>query len=337
MPRALELFGASGGRGSSSRAHAVRAGHRRRLRGAAAGRLRPLPLAVGHHARAAGRPRCRSMVLGPVFGAAADRWSRRCCVVVGRPRPRRRIRRDRAGRRASSATIALALLAGVGHRAVQAGGARGAAEPGRRDERLPAATSLFGAIADLGFTVGPALAARRCCSVSAGAICSFANGVTFVLSAFVLARLPFGAAPGAPTWTGRRLAAARRARRARARRRRMPGHARRDRGLRGACCCSAGCSTWPSCCSRRESWTRATPATRCSSRSSALGSSPARWSAPAAARARCSSAATCSGPAAHGRSASLCAGSRRRSALALRAVRARRRSATASCWSTSGC
>ena len=60
--------------------------------------------------------------------------------------------------------------------------------------RLPAATALYGAIADLGFIVGPALAALVLL-FGGPEVILFANAATFALSALVLSRLRFGAAP----------------------------------------------------------------------------------------------------------------------------------------------
>jgi Major Facilitator Superfamily len=63
-------------------------------------------------------------------------------------------------------------------------------------ERLPAATSLFGALADMGFTLGPALAALAFLVAGPEEV-MIANGVTFALSAILLARIPFGTARAA--------------------------------------------------------------------------------------------------------------------------------------------
>ena len=135
-----------------------------------------------------------AMLLGPLFGAAADRWSRRWCVIAS----------DAARAVAFvaiafvdsiEATIALALLAGAGAGlftpAILAG------LPSMvSSERLPAATSLYGAFTDLGRTAGPALAAAILVVASAEAV-SIVNGVTFAVSALVLLTLHFGKAPEA--------------------------------------------------------------------------------------------------------------------------------------------
>jgi MFS family permease len=131
-----------------------------------------------------------AMLLGPVFGAAADRWSRRSCVVVADV--------VRAAAFAGiwlvddfAATVALAALAGTGtglFTPASLAGLPSLVAP----KRVPAATSLYGAIADLGFTVGPALAALVLLFTGPEKLL-LANGVTFAISAAILSRLPFGA------------------------------------------------------------------------------------------------------------------------------------------------
>lgn len=128
--------------------------------------------------------------LGPVFGAAADRWSRRTCAVAGDViRAIAFVALGLVG--GFVPMLALALLAGLGTGLFNP--AVLAALPSMVDrERLPAATSLFGALADIGFTLGPALAALAFLVVEPEAV-MVANGVTFAVSAVVLARIPFGA------------------------------------------------------------------------------------------------------------------------------------------------
>ena len=132
------------------------------------------------------------MVLGPFLGAAADRWSRRACMVLA------------DGLRAIAfvaiafidsfpATVALALLAGMGT-ALFTPASLAALPSLVGPRRLPAATSLYGAVTDIGLAVGPALAAGLLLIASAEGVL-MANALTFGVSAMVLARLPFGAAP----------------------------------------------------------------------------------------------------------------------------------------------
>jgi MFS family permease len=133
-----------------------------------------------------------AMLLGPVFGAAADRWSRRNCLIVSD------VLRGTAFLGIAlvdsfAATVALALLAGAGTGLFNP--AALAAIPSLvKPERLPAATALYGAITDLGFIAGPALAGLLLLFGGPDVIL-YANAATFALSAVVLSRLPFGAAP----------------------------------------------------------------------------------------------------------------------------------------------
>lgn len=135
-----------------------------------------------------------AMVLGPVFGAAADRWSRKACMVTA-DLLRFVAFLGIAFVDSIELTLALALVAGCGTGLFTP--AALASLPGLvRPQRLPAATSVYGAIADLGFTVGPAVAAIVLLFGNAEQL-TVANGITFGISAIVLARLAFGAAPPA--------------------------------------------------------------------------------------------------------------------------------------------
>lgn len=132
-----------------------------------------------------------AMVFGPVFGAIADRFSRRACCVVA----------DllRAGAFCGialvdsfEATVALALVAGAGT-ALFTPAALSALPSLVEKPRLAPATALFGMFSDLGFTVGPALAAVGLL-LGGPEFLLLANAATFLASAVVLARLRFGAA-----------------------------------------------------------------------------------------------------------------------------------------------
>jgi MFS family permease len=131
-------------------------------------------------------------LFGPILGAAADRWSRRNCLIVSD------LLRGTAFLAIGlvdgfPATVALALLAGVGTALFNP--ASLAAIPSLvKPERLPAATALYGALTDVGFILGPALAALLLLLGPAEVIL-FANAATFGISALVLSRLSFGAAP----------------------------------------------------------------------------------------------------------------------------------------------
>jgi MFS family permease len=132
------------------------------------------------------------MVLGPVFGAAADRWSRRSCVIAA-DLVRVAAFAGVAFVHGFGPTVAFSLLAGVGTAMFTP--ASLAALPSLVErERLPAATSLYGAIVDFGLSGGPGLGALVLLFAGPKAIL-VANAVTFALSAGILARLSFGEAP----------------------------------------------------------------------------------------------------------------------------------------------
>jgi MFS family permease len=133
-----------------------------------------------------------AMLLGPLFGAVADRWSRRWCLVAAD------VIRAIAFTAIAlvdvfAATLVFALFAGAGT-ALFTPASLAALPSLVSKERVPAATSLYGAIADLGFTAGPGLAAGVLVLAGAEELL-LANGITFAISAVILARLPFGARP----------------------------------------------------------------------------------------------------------------------------------------------
>jgi MFS family permease len=145
-----------------------------------------------------------AMLLGPVFGAAADRWSRKWCAVGA----------DliRAGAFIGIAlvdsfptTVGFALLAGAGTALFTPATLAGLPSLVGK-ERVAAATSLYGAIADLGFTAGPGLAAGFLV-VAAPTDILLVNGLTFAASAVILTPLRFGApVPSAGRAHGRVIA-----------------------------------------------------------------------------------------------------------------------------------
>jgi len=141
-------------------------------------------------------------LLGPILGAAADRFGRRRCAVIADVL-RAAVFLALGVASSFALIVALALLAGVGtalfRPAILAG------LPSMVSERnLPAATTLYGAINDLGNTVGPALAAAVL-AVAGADTALLVNGATFALSALVLSGVDFGAvAPDARDDSGRR-------------------------------------------------------------------------------------------------------------------------------------
>lgn len=133
-----------------------------------------------------------AMLLGPVFGAAADRWSRRGCLIVADVL--------RAGAflgiafvDSFLATFALAIVAGAGTGLFTPAALAGLPSL-VKPERLPAATALFGAIADIGFILGPAIAAGVLAIGGPEAIL-LGNAATFAISGIALTQIRFGAAP----------------------------------------------------------------------------------------------------------------------------------------------
>lgn len=132
------------------------------------------------------------VVLGPLLGAVADRWSRRSCAVL-------------ADVVRAAAFIGLGLVDGFVATLVLAlaGGAATAlyrpavfaALPGLvRSDRSAAATAVYASITDLGYMVGPAIAALALLVSNAEGLL-IVNGLTFAASALVLARLDFGHRP----------------------------------------------------------------------------------------------------------------------------------------------
>lgn len=131
-----------------------------------------------------------AMLLGPVFGAAADRWSRKGCQIVA-DLVRFGAFIGIAVTGSFELTLALALVAGCGTALFNP--AALASLPGLvSPARLPAASSVYGATYDLGFTLGPTLAAVVLLVASPEGLI-FANGATFAVSALLLAGLSFGA------------------------------------------------------------------------------------------------------------------------------------------------
>lgn len=138
-----------------------------------------------------------AMLLGPLFGAVADRFSRKTCTIVAD------VLRVVAFAGivmvdSFEATVALAVLAGAGTGLFTP--AALAALPSVLDDtrRTSAATSLYGVVADLGFTVGPALAAGVL-ALGGPETLIWVNAATFACSGVLLVVTRFGAAPEHPS------------------------------------------------------------------------------------------------------------------------------------------
>jgi MFS family permease len=132
------------------------------------------------------------MALGPLLGAVADRWSRRGCAVLSDVV--RAVAFVGLGLvDGFVATMVFAFAAGTATALYRP--AVFAALPGLVSRsRSAAATALYAAITDLGYMIGPALAALALLFASAEGLL-IVNGLTFAISAIVLARLDFGQRP----------------------------------------------------------------------------------------------------------------------------------------------
>ncbi len=131
-----------------------------------------------------------AMLLGAVIGAAGDRWSRKKLLVAGDVL-RAAAFIGLAFVSSIEATIALALLAGFGQ-AVFVPTMNAALPSVVSKQRLPQATALYGALEDIGYTAGPALAALAYVLIDAQGVL-LANGLSFALSAVVIGSVAFRA------------------------------------------------------------------------------------------------------------------------------------------------
>jgi MFS family permease len=130
------------------------------------------------------------MLLGPIFGAAVDRWSRRRSAIAADVM-RALAFAGIAVTHSFAATIVLALVAGAGTSLWKP--AIMAALPGVVSrERLPAATALYGALTEIGYTVGPGLAGIVLLFSGPRPLLA-ANAASFAISALMLSTLSFGA------------------------------------------------------------------------------------------------------------------------------------------------
>lgn len=133
-----------------------------------------------------------TMLFGPLFGAVADRSSKKTCAVVADV-----VRAVAFGGIVLvdnfAVTVAFAVMAGVGTGLFRP--ATLAAVPSLVDRsRVSAATAMFGAVEDVGFTLGPALAGAAFLAVGATDVLAL-NSVTFAASALILLTIRFGSPP----------------------------------------------------------------------------------------------------------------------------------------------
>lgn len=130
-----------------------------------------------------------SMLLGPLFGALADRVPRRTCVVAA-DLLRAAAFVGLAFIPDFTVTVVLAAVAGVGTALFTPAALAGLPSLVGK-QRLPVAMSLYGALDDLGHTAGPALAFLMLLIGGAEAI-MVANGLTFAVSAVLLLSVSLG-------------------------------------------------------------------------------------------------------------------------------------------------
>jgi MFS family permease len=130
------------------------------------------------------------IVLGPLLGAAVDRWSRRWCAVAA-DASRALAFAGIALTHNFVATVLLALVAGAGTTLWKPAIMSGLPSIVSR-ERLPSATALYGALTEIGYTAGPALAALVLL-FSGPSVLLAANAASFAISASLLSTLSFGA------------------------------------------------------------------------------------------------------------------------------------------------
>jgi MFS family permease len=131
------------------------------------------------------------MFLAPVFGAVVDRWSRRWCAITA-DAIRAAVFIGLAFISSFPLTVVLALLAGSATALSKPALLAGLPEVVERG-RLSQATALFGALTELGYTLGPGLAALTFIFTGPKWLL-VADAVTFAVSSGLLMTLKFGRA-----------------------------------------------------------------------------------------------------------------------------------------------
>jgi MFS family permease len=128
------------------------------------------------------------MLLGPLLGAAADRWPRRTCLIVAD------VVRALAFVGVAlipdfASTLALATVAGAAT-ALFTPAALSALPDLVEPRRVPALTAFYGVVADMGKTAGPLLAGAMFALIGTDGVV-LANGISFAVSAVILVATPF--------------------------------------------------------------------------------------------------------------------------------------------------
>ena len=136
------------------------------------------------------------MLLGPLLGAAADRWPRRRCLIAAD------VVRALAFVGVAlipnfASTLALATVAGAAT-ALFTPAALSALPDLVEPERVPALTAFYGVVADIGKTAGPLLAGAMFALIGTGGVV-LANGISFAVSAVILVATPFASTRAEPT------------------------------------------------------------------------------------------------------------------------------------------
>jgi MFS family permease len=132
-----------------------------------------------------------AIVLGPLLGALVDRWGWRVCAVLADVVRCLAFALLLLGD-SLELMIAGAALAGVGTALFAPASLAGLPQLAPGDAR-PAAMGVFGAIDDLGLTVGPALAALLLIVMPTDGLLAL-NAASFLLSAFLIIGIAAGAA-----------------------------------------------------------------------------------------------------------------------------------------------
>ncbi len=134
------------------------------------------------------------MVLGPLFGALVDRSSRRLAAISA-DCARALAFGGMVITHSFALTFVLALVAGAGTSLWKPAAMASLPSVVSR-ERLPAATALYGALTEIGYTVGPGVGALVLLFTGSNVLLA-ANAGSFAFSALLLSTLSFGARPAA--------------------------------------------------------------------------------------------------------------------------------------------